>query len=99
MDTIARLLTEKVAHAWRLWTRGLARENYSRVDEPGVVLVLEVENADAAMRLLADGLPVARPALSWHLRVLKDAGLLIDEADSTPPRLPVDPRGIHAMKS
>jgi len=28
---------------------------------------------------LAEGLPVSRPAVSQHLRVLKEAGLVIDE--------------------
>jgi DNA-binding transcriptional ArsR family regulator len=30
-----------------------------------------------AVRELADGLPVSRPAVSQHLKVLKDAGLVI----------------------
>jgi hypothetical protein len=50
MDTIGPVLAEEVAHAWPLWKRGIVRENYSRVDEPGVVLVFEVEHAAAAMR-------------------------------------------------
>jgi predicted transcriptional regulator len=29
---------------------------------------------------LAHGLPVGRPAVSQHLRILKDAGLVVDEA-------------------
>lgn len=66
MDTIGPLLREEVAHAWRLWKRGIVRENYSRVDEPGVVLVFEVENADAAMRLLAD-FPLTKAAI-WSGR-------------------------------
>jgi hypothetical protein len=65
MDTIRPLLAEEVAHAWRLWKRGIVRENYSRVDEPGVVLVFEVENADAAKRLLAD-FPLSKAGyLEW----------------------------------
>jgi hypothetical protein len=53
MNTIAPLLREEVAHAWRLWKRGIVREIYSRVDQSGVVLVFEAENAEAAMRSLA----------------------------------------------
>jgi muconolactone delta-isomerase len=65
MDTIGPMLAEEVAHAWRLWKRGIVRENYSRVDEPGVVLVFEVENAEAAMQLLAD-FPMTRAGyLEW----------------------------------
>ena len=65
MDTIEPFLAEEVAHAWRLWKKGIVRENYSRVDQPGVVLVFEVENADAAMRLL-DEFPMTRAGfLEW----------------------------------
>ncbi len=32
---------------------------------------------------LADQLPVSRPAVSRHLRLLKDAGLVTEEADGT----------------
>jgi hypothetical protein len=65
MDTIQPLLPEEVAHAWRLWKQGLVRENYSRVDQPGVVLIFEVENAEAARRLLAD-FPMSRAGyLEW----------------------------------
>jgi DNA-binding transcriptional ArsR family regulator len=32
---------------------------------------------------LADELPISRPAVSQHLRVLKDAGLVIDEVRGT----------------
>ncbi len=33
-----------------------------------------------SVTVLADGLPVSRPAVSQHLKVLKQAGLVIDEA-------------------
>ena len=32
---------------------------------------------------LAEGLPVSRPAVSQHLRVLKDAGLVVERAEGT----------------
>ena len=48
---------------------------------------------------LAAGLPVSRPAVSQHLKVLKDAGLVVDEADGTRRVYRVDPRGIEAMKN
>jgi muconolactone delta-isomerase len=65
MDTIKPLLPEEVAHAWRLWKRGIVRENYSRVDEAGVVLVFEVENSSEAMKLLAE-FPMSRAGyLEW----------------------------------
>jgi DNA-binding transcriptional ArsR family regulator len=48
---------------------------------------------------LADELPVSRPAVSQHLKVLKDAGLVLDRADGTRRIYQVDPRGIDAMRA
>ena len=48
---------------------------------------------------LAAGLPVSRPAVSQHLKVLKAAGLVTDQADGTRRFYRVDPRGIEAMKT
>ena len=47
---------------------------------------------------LARGLPVSRPAVSQHLRVLKQAGLVSETADGTRRIYRVDPRGIAAMR-
>jgi DNA-binding transcriptional ArsR family regulator len=47
---------------------------------------------------LARGLPVSRPAVSQHLRVLKDAGLVTDIAVGTQRIYRLDPRGIAAMR-
>jgi DNA-binding transcriptional ArsR family regulator len=47
---------------------------------------------------LAAELPVTRPAVSQHLKVLKRAGLVTDEPDGTRRVYRVDPRGIEAMK-
>lgn len=35
------------------------------------------------VRELADALPISRPAVSRHLRTLKDAGLVTDRAEGT----------------
>jgi len=47
---------------------------------------------------LARGLPVSRPAVSQHLRVLKEAGLVSETAVGTRRIYRVDPRGIAAMR-
>jgi DNA-binding transcriptional ArsR family regulator len=47
---------------------------------------------------LAAGLPVSRPAVSQHLRVLKDAGLVTDTAEGTRHIYRIDPRGIGAVR-
>jgi DNA-binding transcriptional ArsR family regulator len=48
---------------------------------------------------IAAGLPVSRPAVSQHLKVLKEAGLVIYEPHGTRRLYRVDPRGIEAMKN
>ena len=40
------------------------------------------------MAALAAGLPVSRPAVSQHLKILKEAGLVADEAAGRAPALP-----------
>ena len=48
---------------------------------------------------LADGLPVSRPAVSQHLKVLAQAGLVEHEQDGTRRVYRVDPRGLETMRS
>jgi DNA-binding transcriptional ArsR family regulator len=47
---------------------------------------------------LAEQLPVSRPAVSQHLKVLKDAGLVVDHQEGTRRVYRVDPRGVEAMR-
>jgi len=47
---------------------------------------------------IADELPVSRPAVSQHLRVLTQAGLVTHDRDGTRRVYRVDPRGIEAMR-
>jgi DNA-binding transcriptional ArsR family regulator len=48
---------------------------------------------------LARGLPVSRPAVSQHLRVLKAAGLVSDRAAGTRRVYHIDPRGLAAIRA
>ena len=47
---------------------------------------------------LAAELPVSRPAVSQHLKVLKEAGLVSDRAEGTRRLYRVDPGGVGAMR-
>ena len=47
---------------------------------------------------LATRLPVSRPAVSQHLRVLKEAGLVEETPDGARRIYRLDPRGIGAMR-
>jgi DNA-binding transcriptional ArsR family regulator len=48
---------------------------------------------------LAGELPVSRPAVSQHLKVLKDAGLVIDRPAGTRRIYQLDPDGVGALRA
>ncbi len=48
---------------------------------------------------LARQLPVSRPAVSQHLRVLKDGGLVVSRADGTRRVYQLNPAGISALRA
>ena len=52
----------------------------------------------SAVGELAKGLPVTRPAVSQHLRVLKEAELVTESSEGTRRIYRIDPRGIAAMR-
>jgi len=47
---------------------------------------------------IASTLPVSRPAVSQHLRVLKDAGLVFDTKQGTRRLYQIDPEGIDNIR-
>ena len=48
---------------------------------------------------LAEAFPVSRPAVSQHLKVLKEAGLVTDRRDGNRRIYQVDPGGLQAMRA
>jgi len=48
---------------------------------------------------LAEGLPVSRPAVSQHLKVLKDAGLVVDRKVGTRRLYQVDPQALADLRA
>lgn len=58
----------------------------------------QVADAPSSVAALAAELPVSRPAVSQHLRVLKDAGLVADRAEGTRRIYSVDPQGVAGLR-
>jgi len=52
----------------------------------------------AAVGQIAAALPVSRPAVSQHLKVLKEAGLVTDTPEGTRRVYRLDPRGLGALR-
>jgi DNA-binding transcriptional ArsR family regulator len=48
---------------------------------------------------IAAEMPVSRPAVSQHLKVLKEAGLVADQAEGTRRVYYIDPNGLGALRS
>ena len=65
MQTIQPLLPREVANVWRLWKAGIVRENYARADEPGVIIVFELDSVDEAKRYVADFPMTKAGYLEW----------------------------------
>lgn len=55
--------------------------------------------APRAVGELASELPVSRPAVSQHLKVLKDAGLVVHETQGTRNVYEIDPKGLGELRA
>jgi DNA-binding transcriptional ArsR family regulator len=58
----------------------------------------QLRRGPLAVGELAAGLPVSRPAVSQHLRVLKEAGLVTERQDGTRRLYRVDPDGLAGLR-
>ena len=54
---------------------------------------------ERSVREIADELPISRPAVSQHLRVLKQAGLVTEEARGTRRLYRLHDAGVDAVKA
>ena len=51
-EKIRGVVIKEALHAWMLYTKDIVREMYFRKDRPGVVLIMECDNAQEAKRIL-----------------------------------------------
>jgi DNA-binding transcriptional ArsR family regulator len=57
-----------------------------------------LKSGPRAVGAIARGLPVSRPAVSQHLKVLKEAGLVMDRPEGTRRVYYIDPAGLGALR-
>jgi DNA-binding transcriptional ArsR family regulator len=75
-------------------------EQLAALADPTRLAVFErLAKRPAAVQEIADHFPVSRPAISQHLRVLKNAGLVLDEAVGNRRIYRVNPSGIEEIRS
>src|ERR1700682_5090520 len=58
-----------------------------------------LKSGPKAVGAIARGLPVSRPAVSQHLKVLKEAGLVTDRPEGTRRVYHIDPNGLGALRA
>lgn len=75
-------------------------DGWSALADPTRRRILELVAArPRAVQELADVLPVTRPAVSQHLKQLKQAGLVIDRAEGTRRIYRANPAGLDALRN
>ncbi|MGH3639563.1 MAG: ArsR/SmtB family transcription factor [Mycobacterium sp.] len=82
------MVTDEATDPWGALADGTRRAIFKRL-----------AGGPMAVGELAKGLPVSRPAVSQHLKVLKCAGLVADRAVGTRRVYQVDPKGVEALRS
>ena len=77
-----------------------ANQLISALADPTRRAVLEkLKDGPRPVGEIARDLPVTRPAVSQHLKVLKDAGLVADRSVGTRRIYYIDPKGLGAMRA
>jgi DNA-binding transcriptional ArsR family regulator len=79
--------------------RALHGDPFDALGDPNRRAIVEQLRAgDRSVRELADALPISRPAVSRHLRLLKQAGLVTDRAEGTRRLYRLHDDGIEAVR-
>jgi DNA-binding transcriptional ArsR family regulator len=78
----------------------LPGDPFDALGDPNRRAIVELLAAgDRSVQQLADALPISRPAVSRHLRLLKDAGLVADRAVGTRRLYRLHDEAIEALRA
>lgn len=81
-------------------TRAARGDPFDALSDPNRRAIVEMLHAgDRSVREIADALPISRPAVSRHLRLLKEAGLVADTADGTRRLYRLQDEGIEEIRA
>ena len=73
---------------------------FEALGDPNRRAIVELlHEGDRSVQQLADALPISRPAVSRHLRLLKEAGLVTDRAEGTRRLYRLHGEGPEAVRS
>jgi DNA-binding transcriptional ArsR family regulator len=77
----------------------LPGDPFGALGDPNRRAIVELlHESERSVRELADALPISRPAVSRHLRLLKGAGLVVEEARGTRRIYRLHDEGIAAVQ-
>jgi DNA-binding transcriptional ArsR family regulator len=75
-------------------------DGWSALGDPTRRAIFErLAESPCAVGELAGGLPVSRPAVSQHLKVLKEAGLVMDQPAGNRRIYHINPDGLAALRA
>jgi DNA-binding transcriptional ArsR family regulator len=93
------LTNESVSESFPFVAAYQARDGWEALGDPTRrAIVACLAERPRAVGELADELPVSRPAVSQHLKVLKEAGLVSDRAAGTRRVYRLSPEGLGALR-
>jgi DNA-binding transcriptional ArsR family regulator len=76
-----------------------ARDPFDALGDPNRRAIVELlAGGDRSVQQLADALPISRPAVSRHLRLLKEAGLVVEEPRGTRRIYRLHDEGVEAVR-
>jgi len=76
-----------------------AHQGWEALGDPSRFAIVQcLADRPRAVGELAEELPISRQAVSQHLRVLKDAGLVTNQAEGTRRIYRLNPAGVAALK-
>jgi len=77
-----------------------AGDPFEALGDPNRRAIVELLGSGSrSVREVAEALPISRPAVSRHLRLLKDAGLVVEEAQGTRRIYSLHVRGVEAVEA
>lgn len=77
----------------------LSGEAFGALGDPNRRAIVEMlGDRERSVQQLADALPISRPAVSRHLRLLKEAGLVVEQAQGTQRIYSLHDAGVTAVR-
>jgi DNA-binding transcriptional ArsR family regulator len=77
-----------------------ARNPFDALGDPQRRAIVELLGSGGrSVRMIADDMPISRPAVSRHLRLLKEAGLVVEEQQGTRRIYRLHDEGLDAVRA